>query len=49
MKRQRGYIDVGNVGLFYVIGLLAVLALIFVGLPALGWWLWENFDIVRAR
>jgi hypothetical protein len=51
MKRQRGFYNIDLSGFFYLaaIGAVAVLLLLFIGVPYGLWWLWENFDIVRAR
>lgn len=49
--KQRGYYNMDLSGLIYLaaIGLIAILALLFVGVPWLLWWLWDTFDIVRAK
>lgn len=51
MNRQRGYFNIDLSGLVYlaVVGAVAVALLLFIGVPYGLWWLWDNFDIVRAR
>lgn len=50
-RQQRGsYLpDLGPVFFFAIVGLIAAAAVLFVGLPALAWWLWTTFDVVRVR
>jgi hypothetical protein len=45
-----GFRDVwAGIMFFMVVGVIASLLALFVGVPYLLWWLWENFDIVRTQ
>lgn len=50
MNKQRGYYntDLGGLLFLAVMGCIACLLILFVGIPYGLWWLWENFDIVRV-
>lgn len=50
-RRQRGYFlpDMRPLVFFMVVGLITTVLMVGVGLPALIYWLWSNFDVVRVR
>lgn len=41
--------DLSGIAHLAIVGIVAILLTIFVGVPALGYYLWTNYDIVEQE